>query len=658
MRGNPEIRSWRLTPERTLWITTCLVLVVIPHMAHIPVWVLVVFALLAGWRVANAVRGVPLPSRWLVIAMSVLVLAAIYATHGGFFGRDTGVALLIVLTGMKLMETRRMRDAYVLSALGYFLIITNFLYSQSIPTGIYMLLVVVLMTATLIGFSTDSGELGVKARLAMATGILVQATPIMLILFFLFPRLPGPLWSLPRDAHAAASGLSETLSPGRISRLSLSDAVAFRVTFQSKPPPANRLYWRGPVMWNTDGYEWTRGQSGRSWRAQYVEIEGAPVDYTVTIEPHQHKWLFALDIPTTIPSGAQMTQDFQLLAPKPVRARRRYRVRSYPEAQLSRMSIEEQAASLALPEGMHPKARSLALRWRATLDDDAAIVEQALEYFRLQPFMYSLSPPILQNDPVDEFLFDTRSGFCENYAASFAVLMRAAGIPARIVTGYQGGELNPLGEYLIVRQRDAHAWTEVWLEGRGWVRVDPTGAVSPNRIELGMDGAIPRSIGAAGLGIATRGPLWEAWRSFRFGIDAVNAGWNDWVLGYGTRRQRTLMGLLGAREATAGDLVIGMFAATGMMLAVLAFWLARQRPAPTDPAQRVYHRFCRKMERSGVTRRSNEGPMHFAARAGGVRPKLRADIERITHMYVALRYAGKSSELRPFKRAVWAFQAR
>ena len=658
MRAHPETRNWRLTPERALWITGALVLVVIPHAAYLPIWVLATFALLASWRVINAERGAPLPSRWLVIVMSAAVLAGIYVTQGSFFGRDTGVTLLIALTGMKLMETRGMRDAYVLSALGYFLVITNFLYSQSIATGIYMLVVVLLLTTTLITFSTDSGEMEIKARLRMAAGILVQALPIMLVLFVLFPRLPGPLWSLPRDAHAAASGLSDTMSPGRISRLSLSDAVAFRASFESNPPPANRLYWRGPVMWHTDGFEWTRGQSGRSWRAQYAELDGQPVDYSVTIEPHQHRWLFALDVPSTIPSGAQMSRDFQLLASKPVRARQRYRVRSYPDARLPQISIEERAAALALPEGMHPKARALALEWREAINDDSAIVERALEYFRLQPFVYTLSPPALQNDPVDEFLFDTRSGFCENYSASFAVLMRAAGIPARIVTGYQGGELNPLGEYLIVRQRDAHAWTEVWLERRGWVRIDPTGAVSPNRIELGMDGAIPARIGAAGLDLATRGPLWEAWRSFRFGIDAVNAGWNDWVLGYGTRRQRNLLHLFGFGDASAGDLVMSMFAATAAVLAMLAVWLARRRSAPLDPTQRIYRRFCRKLERGGVTRRASEGPLDFAARAGSALPTLRAEVERITHMYVRLRYAGEPSHLHAFKRAVGAFRAR
>jgi len=264
MRVNPETRHWSLTPERTLWITGCLVLVMVPHVARTPLWVLACFAVLAAWRVANATRAIPLPSKWLIIGLSSVMVVLVYWHYGTLFGRNAGVTLLIVLAGMKLMESRHLRDAYVLSSLGYFLVITNFLYSQSIWTGVYMLLVVLLMTATLIAFSTERSELDARARLRMAATMLAQAVPIMLVLFFLFPRLPGPLWGLPRDAHSAVSGLSESMSPGRISRLSLSDAVAFRVTFEGQAPAANQLYWRGPVMWQTDGREWKSGRSPRS----------------------------------------------------------------------------------------------------------------------------------------------------------------------------------------------------------------------------------------------------------------------------------------------------------------------------------------------------------------------------------------------------------
>lgn len=658
MRANPETRQWLMTPERTLWITACLALVMVPHAMRIPLWVLACFVALAGWRVANVTRAVALPSKWLVIAMSVGMLVAVYATYGTLFGRTTGVALLSVLTGMKLLESRSLRDAYVLSALGYFLVITNFLYSQTLFTSLYMLAVVLLMTATLIAFSSGPGELGARARLRMAATILIQATPLMLVLFFLFPRLPGALWSLPRDAHAAVSGLSESMSPGNISRLSLSDAVAFRVTFQGEPPRANQLYWRGPVMWHTDGRTWTGGKTARSWRAQYAELQGEPVDYTITLEPHQQSRLFALEVPTTIPRGAQMTLDFQLRTPKPVRERRRYQVRSFPDARLTRASLDEQDAARALPPGMHPKARELARAWREALGDDDAIVAEALAYFRSQSFVYTLTPPLAEGDFVDEFLFGTRSGFCEHYAAGFTVLMRAAGIPARVVTGYQGGELNPLGDYLIVRQRDAHAWSEVWLGERGWVRVDPTGAVAPNRIELGMDAAIPPAMGPAGIDLPSRGALWKMWRRWRFGIDALKTGWNAWVLGYGHLRQRELLGLLGMDASDVRGLTMSMLSSVGILLALLALTLARRRSLPVDPISRVYRRFCRKLARAGLVRRPWEGPVDFAARVTALRPPLRAPVARITDMYVALRYAGEEHGLAEFKRAVSAFHPR
>ena len=658
MRVNPETRHWSLTPQRTLWITGCLVLVMVPHMARTPVWVLACFAALAAWRATNATRGIPLPSKWLIIGLSGAMLVAVYFHYGTLFGRNAGVTLLMVLAGMKLMESRHLRDAYVLSSLGYFLVITNFLYSQSILTGVYMLVVVLLMTATLIAFSTERSEMDARARLRMAATMLAQAVPIMLVLFFLFPRLPGPLWGLPRDAHSAVTGLGESMFPGRISRLSLSDEVAFRVKFDGKAPPANQLYWRGPVMWQTDGWEWRSGRSPRSWRAQYVELRGEPLDYTVTMEAHQQSWLFALETPTTVPRGAQMTRDFQLRTLKPVRARRRYQVRSFPEARRSVSSIEEQSAALALPPGMHPRARALARDWRSEHADDAAIVARALAYFGRQPFVYTLTPPLLENDPVDEFLFDTRSGFCEHYASSFAVLMRAAGIPARIVTGYQGGELNPLGDYLIVRQRDAHAWTEVWLGPRGWVRVDPTGAVSPRRIQLGMDAAIPPTMGPAGLDLPSSGPLWETWRRWRQGVDAVKSGWNEWVLGYGTHRQYQLLAFFGVDAGNLSALTMAMFAIVGALLGFLALWLVWRRPVPEDPVARVYRRFCRKLARAGVTRRGWEGPRDFATRVASTRPPLREPVERITAMYVAMRYAGESIPFGEFRRAVGAFRPR
>ena len=656
MRADPELSHWTMTPERTIGITACLALVLIPHALRISAWVLVSFSVLALWRVAHAMRDTPLPSKWLVVAMSLAMLAAVYLSYGTLFGRSAGVALLVVLSGLKLMESRSVRDAYVLSSLGFFLVITNFLYSQTIATGSYMLVVVAFMMVTLISFSTAPGELALGKRLRVATVVLVQAMPIMLAMFVLFPRLPGPLWGLPRDAHSAVSGLGDTMVPGRISQLTLSDAVAFRVKFHGIAPTPGQLYWRGPVLWRTDGHKWSSGHQSRSWRAQYAELEGKPIDYTITLEPHNYPWLFALDVPTTIPRGAQMTRDFQLRTPKPVRERRRYEMRSYPLARLPRMSLEERTAGLALPPDRHPETRRLASAWRREHGSDAAIVARAMDYFRHQPFVYTLTPPLLDGDSVDQFLFDTRSGFCESYSSAFTVLMRAAGVPARIVTGYQGGELNPVGGYLIVRQRDAHAWVEVWLEERGWTRVDPTGAVSPNRIELGLDGIAP-VIDSKGLGIRATLPVEQLWRRLRHGLDAINASWNEWVLGYSTRKQLELLAGFGIDAGNLRSLSLGMLVLVGILLGLTGVWVGR-RPSPTDPVLRIYRRYCRKLARSGIAPRPGEGPLDFGTRVSTLRPRLRDPVRRITDLYVALRYADTATSIGEFRRAVAGFRPR
>jgi len=652
VRENPEVRDWHLTTSRTMWITACLVLVLVPHATNVPLWILGSFLLFALWRVSSAVLGIALPSRWLVVAITVALLAGVYSSYGTLFGRNAGVALLIVLAGMKLIESRSLRDAYVLSFLGYFLVVTNFLFSQSILIGLYMLVIVVGMTATLASFATDAHELGVTARLRLAGVVLLQATPVMLALFLLFPRLPGPLWGLPRDAHGGVSGLTDSMTPGNISRLTLSNDVAFRVKFRGKAPEKEQLYWRGPVLTLTDGRTWTRGQLARSWRSQYAELEGEPVDYVITMEPHSQRWLFALDVPSTIPPGAQMTQDFQLRTPKPVHQRIRYVMRSYPEYRLPQLSLEERTQALTLPERSHPKARAMALEWRESLGSDSEVVERALSYFRNQPFHYTLTPPLYVGDPVDEFLFDGRQGFCEHYAAAFTVLMRAAGIPTRIVTGYQGGEFNTVGDYMVVRQRDAHAWVEVWLGEKGWVRVDPTGAVSPNRIKLGMDGAIPPTIGGENLGILPTEPVEALWRRVRYGIDAINASWNEWVLGYGARKQRELLAVFGFDATGASGLSLGAIASVGLLLAVIGAWLSRRRPASSDPVVRSYRRFCRKLESAGLTRRANEGPLDFSRRVCIARPRLTGSVRRITDLYVTLRYSSADADSKELRREV------
>ena len=635
-----EAAGWRLTTERLIWLSVGLALVLLPHAGRVPAWITGGFAVLAGWRLYAHSRGTE-PSRWVTSVLTIAMLPGVYFSYGTLLGRSAGVALLVILAGMKLLETRTLRDAYIVTFLGFFLVITNFLFSQSIPNGLYMFVVVVVLTGTMVSLTLNAGAMTPKGRLKLSLQMLAQALPVMIILFVLFPRISTPLWGLPKDAFSARSGLSDTMSPGQISNLSLSDEVAFRVKFVNRKPDPKELYWRGPVLWNTDGVTWRGRQAGRSIRAMYAEKLGAPLDYEVTLEPHDNRWLFALDVPANVPGGAQMTEDFEVLSVKPVRDRRQYVMRSYPEFHMRRLSLDQQGIALSLPEGKHPQARAMAQGWREELGDDRAIVQRALAYFNQQPFFYTLQPSLLRGDTVDEFLFSTRRGFCEHYSSAFTVLMRAAGIPARVVTGYQGGEYNEVGDYLLVRQRDAHAWTEVWLDDTGWTRVDPTAAVSPNRIEQGMDAVIPPTIGPASLGIAPTGAAEEAWRWLRQRVDAVNNGWNQWVLGYGSQRQERLLDRLGLDAGNYFAISLVLSLSIGLILFAVFWWMAR-RKGKRDQVVEAYRRFCAELARRGIERRADEGPMDYADRVIRAHPEWQREVLEVTQLYVEVRFGQRA----------------
>jgi len=645
------------------WLLPALVLVVAPHALRQPPWVSGIFALFAAWRAMARVAGWPLPDRRhraLLIAknvFAVLVFAAVLVNFGGRLGRDAGIALLIILTGLKLLELQRERDVYMAAFLGYFLVVTNFLYTQSMPTALLMLAVVVAVTAALVTFSDRNAGMPARERLALAGRLLLQTLPVLLLAFVLFPRLPGPLWGLPQMGPDAVTGLSDEMSLGMISELSLSDELAFRADFGGAPPPPELLYWRGPVLWHDDGRTWT---AGAPFSQAAAPVRGRrPVEYTVTLEPHGERWLLGLDLVARVPAEARLSSDYRLLRKNEVRRRIRYRLRSTLEYRVLEISAAERERALQLPPAAHPRARELAARWRAGGLAGEALVERALTLFREQPFVYTLRPPRPFGDPVDDFLFESRRGFCEHYAAAFTVLMRAAGLPARVVTGYQGGDYNPVGEFLTVRQRDAHAWAEVWLAGRGWTRVDPTAAVAPQRIEMGIEQALPERSGALSRALAELPAADRLLRGLQALWGAAGNAWTQWVLGYGTDRQVLLLQRLGFERVDGLRLGVTLSAALSASFVALAVLLARGARAPArDPARRHYDRFCAKLERVGLQRAPHEGPRDFAARAARQRPELAAPIAAITDRYVAVRYAGDAGAAAELAGAVRAFSPR
>jgi len=654
--GKPRSAPEPLDRWQVLWLTLALVMPGVPHVARVPVWVSGLLTLAALWRVAVALGRAVIPGTLTRFALGAALIAGVVASYGTVLGRGPGVALLLGFGALKLLETRSRRDGFVVVLVACFLALSAVLFSQDIPTGAYLGACLLAAVTAQVALTAPSGILPPRRHLALAGALLAQGIPIALALFLLFPRLPGPLWSLPRDPHAASSGLDDTMSPGHITRLGLSDEIAFRARFAEAPPAPAELYWRGPVLWSTDGRTWSAGEPG-ALPPPPVEAQTPPVRYAVTLEPHGRRWLFALDAPVDLPRGATLRPDYQVLAATPVRQRMRYEASSVTRYRMVALDDAQRRHALALPEGRHPRAVALARGWRGAGLRPQALVDQVLRHFREEPFVYTLYPAALPGDPVDEFLFETRRGFCEHYAAAFTVLMRAAGVPARVVTGYQGGEVNPLDGYLVVRQRDAHAWAEVWLEGRGWLRVDPTAAVAPSRVERGLEAAIP-SAGApfAGFLLDEDSRLARALRSVRHGWDAAGNWWNQWVLGFEARRQREVLARLGIDAADWRRLASALLVLVGGPLLVVAWLLHRTRGPAPDPARRLYERFCRRLARVGVPRVPTEAPLAYARRAGAALPAAAAAIDAVTAAYTRVRYAGEGDGVAHLRHLVRAFR--
>lgn len=630
-----------LAIRQAWWLFVAALLTFSPLVPLLPEWLSAMTGLTLFWRGNLLWRRAALPSRWLLVFIGVAGAAGIALHYRNLFGRDPGVALLVLLFSLKLLEMHSVRDGFAVVLLGFFMSLTQFFYSQDILNAALTMAGVALTAAALVVLNQKAYP--ARRALRLSVLMLIQAIPFMLLLFVLFPRVQGPLWGLPIDAHRGLTGLSENMSPGSISLLSRSESIAFRVQFSgafaSVPPPQASLYWRGPVLSQFDGQTWKGGNIFVSNKLPY-QPTGAPIDYVVTLEPHFKPWLFALEFPVTIPTEGLIASDYQMLAKTPVRTRLRYEMRSHPA--IATGTDEAPAIlreALQLPPRSNPKARALAGRWRAELGkEDLAIVQAMLGHYRGQAFYYTLTPPpLLSENSIDEFLFDSKRGFCEHFSAGFVFVMRAAGIPARVVTGYQGGERNPVDGTLIVRQSDAHAWAEVWLKGRGWLRVDPTAAVAPTRIETNLASALPAE---------DERPFW-ARREFiwimhlRFRWDAMVNVWNQWVLGYNPQRQRDLMARLGMRSPDWQQMTVVLSVLCGLLLLGYTAWAVYQRRR-VDAALAEWNRLSRLLARRGLARHPWEGPVDYARRIAGTLPgessALAEEAGRVADVYARLRY--------------------
>jgi len=636
----------------TLLLLASAVLVLAPHTAHLPLWVSLLCGATLAWRAVITLRGRRMPKAWVLLPVAVAAMAGVQFNYETLLGKDAGVAMLVLLVAFKMLEMHARRDLFVVVFLCFFLALTNFFYAQGIGTALLTLASVFMLLATQLSFQFTGVVPSLRTRLAMAGRTLAFALPLAVVMFVVFPRIHGPLWSMPGGPGGASSGLSDQMSPGQMSNLALSEETAFRARFFGRPPDRQQLYWRGPVLDFFDGLTWTRGASQASGRDLHLAVGGNATDYEVTLEPSQSRWVFALEMPGELPKvpghALRISPQFELTSDTPVGQRVRYRATSYTGYALQGGAVLDDAGRwLLLPYGFNPRALAAGRALRRLSEPDAR-VQAVLAQFRAQRFEYTLAPPLLGRHTVDEFLYATRSGFCEHYAGAFVFLMRAAGVPARVVTGYQGGEINPLDGYMTVRQSDAHAWAEVWLAGRGWIRVDPTAAVAPERVRRGLDASVPRP---APFGIeALRGmnPFQREGNPWllqlRNTASALNNGWNQWVLNYTPERQSDV--LRGLRDKLFGWPFIGLL--TGICLLVLLARFFRRRKE-IHPIDALYSTLCKRLGQAGLARAHDEGPSAYAARVAGaaaLAPQSRDAAMEFLRRYSAWRYAPPAADPR------------
>jgi transglutaminase-like putative cysteine protease len=606
----------------TLFLLLVIGWVVLPQVSHLPAWCTLLAAGVLLWRGWLAVLSRRLPSQWWLLVLLGVALAATWYTHRTLLGRDAGVTLIVVLLALKTLELRARRDAFVIFFLGFFTMLTNFFFSQSLVTATAMLVGLLGLMTALVNAHMRVGKPPLLRAARTASTMTLLGAPIMAVLFLLFPRF-GPLWGIPSDAMSGRSGLSANMQVGNIATLALDDSIAMRIRFDGPPPPQQDMYFRGPVLSSFDGREWRTLQRQPGSRFQQVlsgpsglQVAGTPVGYEVTLEPNNRPWIFVLDAAPHAPVAPGfdmvMTSELQWVASRPVTDLLRYRAESNTEFRYGpRLAAAVLPNYLELPAGFNPRTIELAREMRADPaaagGGTAALVNAALRRLRTGGYVYTLEPGTFGVHTADEFWFDRKQGFCEHIASAFVVLMRAMEIPARIVTGYQGGDRNPVDGFWAVRQSDAHAWAEVWMAGRGWVRVDPTGAVAPARTGAFQRLQASRGVIASAFDAVT--PNVSA--SLRAAWEALNNAWNQRVLNYTQSKQLDLLRNLGFESPSWEDLsyvLIAIIVLVSIAGAAIALWERSQH----DPWLRLLAHARRRLLAIGVDVAPTSAPRQMA----------------------------------------------
>ena len=612
----------------TLLLVFSCVLVLLPFAEHNPLWLNLSAALVVAWRVWITLQGQAQPAKWLLTLITAVLVGGVYLHFHTWLGKDAGIAFLVILACLKMLEMHARRDGMAVVFVCYFLLIGQLLYSQSLLSAIYLLVCICVLVSTQLALQYQQMAPRFLTRFFSGFKVIGLAIPLALIFFLLFPRIQSPLWGKPGGSNAT-TGLSDSMEMGNVADLALSDQIAFRVKFNGIKPAPSQLYWRAVVLDKFDGRRWTTDAKSVP-TVDSAPATGALLSQEIIMEPHNQTWLFGLDRPigvTNSTAGNELrsfvTQHGEMRAGAPIQERIRYTITSDLNVPLAKNSprpvsklerLEAQEKSLPLPIGFNPMTLNWAQQLRQASNNPIELTNRVLSFFHEQPFRYTLSPPPLGVNQIDDFMFGTQAGFCEHYASAFVVIMRAMHIPARVVTGYQGGETNSVDGLLTVRQADAHAWAEIWIDQQGWIRVDPTAAVAPSRVERGIASSFPnRGIGNF-LGLERQNWITNLGQQLRSRWDAVNSAWNLWALNYNLDKQKNLLSsITGIQNLQAADIGVAMMIAASFVVAILSLLLLNKKE-PVSDLDKLYLRFCKRMENQGYPRLPNEGALDYAQR--------------------------------------------
>lgn len=662
---------WQIPRDCLFWLLVSVVISIGLHLEHLPPWIVLSGIVATLWQIQLYRERWRQPGRFIKWSLVGACAAGLVLHYGRISGLEPMVALLFAGYVLKLLEIHHKRDALVLLYLSYLIIILQSLFSSSIVFSLLVFGALLPVTAALVAMHADVESRRPASALRTALTMTLQAIPLMLVMFVVMPRM-GSLWAVPQH-NSGTTGLSDSMSPGDMTQLGRNGDVAFRVEFDGPIPEQRELYWRGLVFSGFDGRRWQQeGPWGYNdgeflqWSDKPLEAwdkvvmrHGEPLTYRITLEATNSPWLFALSTPVSQSPTVALSRDFRLVNREPVTSKLQYSVNSWLDNQLEPDLLPGWRArlELAIPSGFNPKTIAVAQQWRQETPETEALINRLLALYHRE-FTYTLRPPALGKHTVDEFLWDTKKGFCEFYASSFVFFMRAAGVPARVVVGYQGGERHPTENYLLVHQYDAHAWAEVWIEGRGWLRVDPTAAVAPERIEMSFADLFNEQddfLAASPFSLERLRHI-DWLNRLRLKLDSMDYAWAKWVLGYDNRQNDFLMNLLGAVNPQRIALFIVLAGGIALLPVFIMLYLSREKN-PRDQLDRLFLQFCSRLEKIGLPRKPGEGPRDYAQRIRLQAPSLAEQVDSLTRRYERARYAEQQeAEFKQFKAALSKFK--